>query len=144
MVSIEITNDNKKWYHQPVEKALEYLFSCPPVTASYFIIWIFINIINYELVYSFLLEQITPTYAQGGAHKSVTVANDCFRLSNQRCLISSLIFLMRQSHRIITLFFNSYSPRGREIYFSSSHTLILYYCPWKMIDSRWYNALCGT
>ena len=131
MISVKITDDIKNGnIHilNPAEKALEYLFSCLSVPTSYFIMCIFINSMNYEFVYSFLLEPITPMPAGGGDHKSVTVAYDCFLLSNQHCLH----ILPHFSYATILwnhyFFFNSYSPIGRKIYISSPYTLILYCC----------------
>jgi hypothetical protein len=69
-----------------VEEDLESLLSSSIVNTSYFIIGVFLNIMNYEFVYSFLLEQITWVYPLGGSHKSETASNDCFLLSYQHYL----------------------------------------------------------
>lgn len=128
-----------------VEKSLEYLFSCSPIATSYFIICIFLNIMNYELVYSFLLEQITPMYALRGYHKSGTAANDCFLLSNQHCLNNPASFFLC-NNLIESLLFLKFSFSLLEERFIFS-----YHTPWywyhslrKMMCEWWYNALCGT
>lgn len=135
LISIKITNDNKNGtvnILKVVEKALEYLFSKSPlVTTSYLIICIFINIMNYEFVYNFLLEQITPMCAQRGDHKSVTAANDCFLLSNQHCLNTQPHFSYAAILRNHYSFFNSYLPIGRKIYIFLSYTLKLILLPMK-------------
>ena len=63
----------------------EYLL-CSLVSISCFIINVLLKIMNYEFLYSFLLEQITSMYALRGYHKSLTATPDCFLLSNQQCL----------------------------------------------------------
>lgn len=112
---------------------MEYLFSCSPVTTSYFIICIFLNIMNYEFVYSFLLEQITPLYALRGDHKSVNAENDCFLLPNQHGLH------IQPHFSCATILQNHYSwffliltqPIGRKIYIFLPYTLILILFPKK-------------
>lgn len=103
---------------------MEYLFSCSPVTTSYFIICIFLNIMNYEFVYSFLLEQITPLYALRGDHKSVNAENDCFLLPNQHGLHIQPHFscaTILQNH-YSWFFFNSYSAYWKkDLYFLTIH-----------------------
>lgn len=76
---------------------------------------------NYEFVYSFLLEQITPLR---GDHKSVTAANDRFLLSNQHCLNIQPHFSYATILQNHYSFFNSYSPTGRKIYIFLPYTLI--------------------
>lgn len=104
----------------------EYLL-CSLVCISCFIINVLLKIMNYEFLYSFLLEQITSMYALRRYRKSPAAAMDCFLLSNQQCLTT-------QSHfsctiiLIIIILFNS-SPIARKIYAFSPFTLIITILP---------------